>query len=365
MKGKLINSALFMAAVIFSLLTLEVSLRAYHDEWGYINFRRPQSDYINKDYPVDWDAELGWVPKQNPIPRKWVTPATILKDGTRSNGGGAVRDANDPILALGDSLTFGLAMSDWETWPAQLENLSGRRVINGGVSGYGIDQAFLRARRLLSRYPISTVIFSFIPDDIRRCRTSVGWYAAKPYFDFKDGRLTIENVPVAPPARHTLTESGLLSVLEHSRLAHSVMGRLLPEWWFSPERSYIKYVYDEEEGTKVACALLHELEGLTKARGSKLIVLAQHREGESASELISGESVLSCLSDPATRVLDLKSALSEKRLYLPDGGHMSAEGNKFVALEILKILTQGDAKVDSGVVSSQGALHGPDLPLVR
>jgi hypothetical protein len=111
--------------------------------------------------------------------------------------------------------------------------------------------------------------------------------------------------------------------------------------------------------------LLHELEGLTKARGSKLIVLGQHREGESASELISGESVLSCLSDPATRVLDLKSALSEKRLYLPDGGHMSAEGNKFVALEILKILTQGDAKVDSGVVSSQGALHEPDLPLVR
>jgi hypothetical protein len=110
------------------------------------------------------------------------------------------------------------------------------------VSGYGIDQAFLRARRLLSRYPISTVIFGFIPDDIRRCRTSVGWYAAKPYFDFKDGRLTLENVPVAPPARHTLTENGLLSVLEHSRLAHSVMGRLLPEWWFSPERSYIKYV---------------------------------------------------------------------------------------------------------------------------
>ena len=38
-----------------------------------------------------------------------------------------------------------------------------RRVVNGGVSGYGTDQAFLRARRLLSRHRFSILIFSFIP----------------------------------------------------------------------------------------------------------------------------------------------------------------------------------------------------------
>lgn len=75
----------------------------------------------------------------------------------RLTGDEEVRDVTKPILAVGDSYTFGDEVSDWETWPAQLQKLSGRRVINGGVFGYGIDQAFLRARRLLSRYQFSTV----------------------------------------------------------------------------------------------------------------------------------------------------------------------------------------------------------------
>jgi len=65
-------------------------------------------------------------------------------------------------------------------------------VINGGVFAYGIDQAFLRARRLLDRYRFSTLIFSFISDDISRCRYSKVGSAGKPYFDFDDGRLTLE-----------------------------------------------------------------------------------------------------------------------------------------------------------------------------
>jgi hypothetical protein len=63
------------------------------------------------------------------------TTITILEDGIRSNGRGEVRDATEPILAVGDSFTFGAQVSDWETWPAQLEKLTGGRVINGGVLG--------------------------------------------------------------------------------------------------------------------------------------------------------------------------------------------------------------------------------------
>jgi hypothetical protein len=136
---------------------------------------------------------------------------TILQGGIRSNGHGDVRDASEPILAVGDSFTFGTQVSDRDTWPAQLEKLSGRRVINGGVFGYGIDQAFLRARRLLSRDRFSTVIFSFIPDDIRRCQMSVEFGGAKPYFDFKDGRLTLENVPVSPVSPHPPPPEGGLA----------------------------------------------------------------------------------------------------------------------------------------------------------
>jgi hypothetical protein len=398
MREKLFNTALVMASVMSSLLALEVLLRAYKGEWEYINFRFPQGAWFESRHPVAFDAELGWVPKQDARgPWRTTTAArlagdppgtttTILEDGIRSNGSGEVRDAAEPILAVGDSFTFGAQVSDWETWPAQLEQLSGRKVINGGVFGYGMDQAFLRARRLLSRYRFSTVIFSFIPDDIRRCQMSVKYERAKPYFDFKDGRLTLENIPLPPPARPPPRGSGLLAALEHSRLlialehsllGHSVMIRSFPEWWLTGRMSWETQVHDEAKGRAVACALLHELEGLTKWHGSELIVVGQHQHSETFSESMASQSVLSCLSDPATRVLDLKLALSELKakdrsrydqLYHQLGGHMTAEGNQFVALEILKRLTQSAGALDALPASSGPAalLYEPsELGLAR
>jgi hypothetical protein len=169
---------------------------------------------------------------------------------------------------------------------------------------------------------------------------------AKPYFDFTEGRLTLENVPVPPTTSSPSKDSELVSALEHSRLVHAVMKRLFPEWWLRGASE--KPVQDREKGIKVACALLHELEEVTKSRGSELIILAQHGEVETSWESMAAESVLSCISDPATRVLDLKPALSELKAKDPSGYHrlynpflhMSPEGNQFVAREILPILTE-------------------------
>ena len=348
MKEKLTNAALFIGTIIFTLLVLEVGLRAYHGEWGYANFRFPQQNKFNYH---TYDAELGWVPKQEQV-NGWGGTVTTVREGIRSNGHGEVWDGTgDPILAVGDSYTFGDQVTDSETWPAQLEKFSGRRVINGGVDGYGVDQTFLRARRLLGRYRFSAVIFSFIPDDVRRSQMSVMFATAKPYFDLKDGRLTLENIPVPPPSFLPQKESELLIAVEHSRFVHAVMKRLFPEWWLrAPSETQVQ---DQEKGIKVACALLHKLEGLTKSRGSELIVLAQHGEEETSWESMAAESVLSCLSDSATRVLDMAPALSELKAKDPSryhrlynqSRHMSAEGNQFVAHEILKILT---SKVNAG-----------------
>jgi hypothetical protein len=167
---------------------------------------------------------------------------------------------------------------------------------------------------------------------------------AKPYFDVKDGQLTLENVPV-PPTFLPEQEGELLIALEHSRLAHTVMKRLFPEWWL--RAPFERQAQDRENGIKVACGVLHELERLTKLRGSELIVLAQRTEVETPSEATATRGVLSCVTDPATRVLDLQPALSElkaedpsryHRLYIPNDGHMTAEGNQFVAREILPVL---------------------------
>jgi len=177
LNSKLINLALLIASALFSLFALELGLRAYvglvnyRDGWTYqfMNFRNHWIASVKSVNPAAFDPELGLVPKRG----VWQDDnITILEDRIRSNGGGEVPDSTEAILAVGDSFTFGDQVSDPETWPAQLEKLSGWRVINSGVFGYGVDQAFLRARRLLSRYRFNAVIFSFIPDDIDRCRMS-------------------------------------------------------------------------------------------------------------------------------------------------------------------------------------------------
>jgi hypothetical protein len=332
---RLLNVVLAIGSVVLTLLATEIGLRIY-------NSLRGDHD------PSTYDAELGWAPKPNALGHDYVSgrTTTTLEDGTRSNGDREVRDGSEPILAVGDSFTWGQGVSDRETWPSQLEKLSGTRVINGGVPGYAVDQSFLRARRLLGLNHFRTLIFSFIPGDIERGELSVIYHIGKPFFDIKDGRLTLENVPVPPSLPKP---GGVLASLKDSVVVQVVLKRTFPNLLEDPQRPDHVRVLDEEQGRELGCALFHELEQMTKSRGSQLIVLLQRHEAESVKNIKTVEIALSCLTDPATRILDLKPDLTElkahdpsryTRMYIPNDGHMTAEGNHFVAREIWKFIDE-------------------------
>ena len=105
-----------------------------------------------------------------------------------------------PALVVGNSYAMGEEVSDDQTFPAHLEKMLAKRVLNGGVLGYGLDQMILRAEALVPRFKPDSLVLSFIADDIRRARMRVMWGIPKPYFDIDKGRLALRNVPVPPPS---------------------------------------------------------------------------------------------------------------------------------------------------------------------
>lgn len=66
--------------------------------------------------------------------------------------------AGSTVLALGDSLTYGYGASPAESYPAQLQKLTGWDIINGGISGDTSAQALSRLPALLQRQPKLVII---------------------------------------------------------------------------------------------------------------------------------------------------------------------------------------------------------------
>src|SRR5262245_37601591 len=92
----------------------------------------------------------------------WNGATITIRQGLRVNPNFEPTSAGGAILTVGDSFVFGDQVSDDETWPALLERRLNRRVVNGGVSGYGPGQAVLRAEQLLKVQAYSLVLLSIL-----------------------------------------------------------------------------------------------------------------------------------------------------------------------------------------------------------
>src|SRR2546422_86281 len=73
------------------------------------------------------------------------------------------------VAAFGDSFVYGNEVADSDAWPALVEQLFPRvEVLNYGVGGYGVDQAYLRFCTEGTALSPRIVIIGFATDDLRR-----------------------------------------------------------------------------------------------------------------------------------------------------------------------------------------------------
>jgi len=156
------------------------------------------------------DEVLGWVigPNRRSTDGLYFSSA----EGLRSPAPGiAFRERAAPrrVALVGDSFTFGLEVSYADSWGHQLERALGPdvQVLNFGVDGYGVDQAFLRYGRDVRPWRPDVVILGLINHDLFRSMAVYsfvsfpGWPFpfAKPRFVVDGDRLTLLNMPLPSP----------------------------------------------------------------------------------------------------------------------------------------------------------------------
>jgi hypothetical protein len=314
----------------------ELAIRLYHGEVFAVESLLPQLPERTAKPRAEYDPQLGWVPAKGSIRITAEEAWTVGEDGLRSNGSGAALESSlltdAPILAIGDSLTFGDEVLDHETWAAQLEVLKEQPVLNAGVFAYGVDQAFLRAQMLMPRYHPEVVLFAFFGDDINRAGYS--YYSAwKPHFEWINDELVLRNVPVPRAGAPEPRFATLRAAFGYSFLANAVLTRVARRWWYY---GTIKKVH--MDGETVTVALLRRLDQIARNQGAHLIAVTIGVNGQ-----IGNNARLPVVVKEARRhgidVLDLAPevdrliASGREDMFL-ERGHYSKSMNGWVARRI-------------------------------
>jgi hypothetical protein len=332
-----VRITLVVCSVLFSLVVLEFTCRLLRGgptalaHWPNLPRERMESDDSGGCAYID-DATLGWA-----LPPYCKSPTyNVDANGFRAKPGQA-RPAGPLLLATGSSFVQGDEAADDETWPAYLQSMIGRRVVNAGVSGYSLDQTVLRTERLVPRLRPVVVIVGFTAGDIWRNELSVAYSRQKPYFAVVEGRLELKNVPVPGTVRGPVPMPAAARVLGQSMLADEIVERLaIRSGWYYDEMQALP----SGSGPTISCLLMARLAKL----GVPVLVLAQYGRGVwiadgayKAKALRDIHTVLGCageagliaydLVEPLKPVIEARGldALFRIEHHTPEGNHIVAE----------------------------------------
>ena len=262
-RKNLINILIGLAAVVFTLALIESALlimakndalnpfaalgfRLEPDAIRVNELRTRLENYLTNADSANYisDSSTGWT----------FQPNATLFDGRLTTNSIGIRSAREyseapaadtiRLAAFGDSFTANPDVDDDEVWTQVLESELGDRriraeVLNFGVGGYGMDQAFLRWQHLGKAFSPDFVIFGFQPENLYRNANVfrpiyaryTGIPLSKPRYHLEDGKLKLVNFPAMPP-------EDLMEVYQdfdrHPLSAyefHYDGASPIPEWW--------------------------------------------------------------------------------------------------------------------------------------
>ncbi len=292
------------------------------------------------------DPELGFAPIPGYAGRLKGQPISFSNEGLRNHP--IPPGATGPtVLVVGDSLTEGYMVGDEDTWPAQLQKMGMRRILNGAVRAYGIDQMVLRAERLAPPLKPNVLVLAFIPDDIERASLSIRDNVPKPYFMIDGLGLKLANVPVPRSNKRDLPL--WKEIFGYSYLVDWTMRRLgLGEFWYGG------YQHAHTDGDEVSCRLMTRLGALTRKLEARGIVVALYEDqpwrdaAVAAADRKRSQHLLDCATRAGLEARDSWAALhaagaDSKTDTLYVNHHFTRAGNEVVA-KLVATALEGMAK---------------------
>ena len=320
------------------LLLGELAVRVGRAPLHFGSFRDLRTGLMQRNYPAELHPTLGYVPRPDFQSRDnhWGTLVSIDHDGMRKNGVIPPPPADKVIAVVGDSFTFGDQVDDDASWPAQLEVATGQPVRNGGVFGYSLTQSVLRAELMLAQFPVSTLVVSFIPDDLTRCEYSKR-YTPLPWFDLDGDGIVLRNVPLDHTARADSTKQWK-DFLGYSALLDAVLANTCRAWWFENEKQ-VTVPHLVGMGGEIGKRLVQRIDACSRARGVRLLIVLL---GDVSTE--QAVAVLRHAEAHGVQTLDLVSRFQQVSAgdatlharYFK--GHMTRAGNGWAAHEIASVL---------------------------
>src|SRR3989475_3285067 len=301
------------------------------------------------------DPLLGWTVGSSRESQDGVSKSST--EGLRSMNRGeslVSKQFAHRVALFGDSFTFALEVPFEQSWSHHLAlNLpAGTQVLNFGVDGYGVDQAYLRCKRDAAQWAPRVSVLAFIQDDLYRC---VGVYPflrgweysfSKPRFVLDGSNLELLNNPNIPPdkifASGSIWELPLLDLdiqfepyrwRQHSFHASYLMrliATVFPAW---PLRT----TETSDEGVaQLGSRLLEEFVKTARERRTEpLIVYLPSRFHFEAHGPLVKDRVGEILAARGIEVHDLTRCLTARvppaQLFLEGKAHYSGKGNEAVA----------------------------------
>ena len=244
------------------------------------------------------------------------------------------------LVMLGDSVTFGSWVRDYENFSFLLEHRSDRfEVVNLAVEGYGTDQEMLVLQDEGLRYHPQVVVLNIcVANDPLDNYLPAGWYLRpKPHFTWDGARLVLheEGLQLSAPRRAVQWLSDESHVFNRLRELLPFAPSLAP---FPPVRGELRR-FNRHDANELTVRIACRVRDVARQGAAELLVLLHPDrptfDGDSQVATTLGSALRSEGIDVRDLVETYRAAgLSYRQFALDAQGHLTPLGHHMVAQEI-------------------------------